>query len=147
MDTLPPLPCYLNGEFTELPKAKISVMDRGFIFGDGVYEVAPVYAGQLFRFDQHMARLERSLAELRIANPLSKAQWTAIAQQLITGYAKSTGEREQDIDHFNPGAHDLERAPDGLRCDVIGCFLDPYIFIVIARELPFIIDRLAERAP
>ena len=100
MDTLPPLPCYLNGEFTELPKAKISVMDRGFIFGDGVYEVAPVYAGQLFRFDQHMARLERSLAELRIANPLSKAQWTAIAQQLITGYAKSTGEREQDIDQL-----------------------------------------------
>ncbi len=100
MDTLPPLPCYLNGEFTELPKAKISVMDRGFIFGDGVYEVAPVYAGQLFRFDQHMARLDRSLAELRIANPLSKAQWEAIARQLITGYAKSTGEREQDIDQL-----------------------------------------------
>lgn len=47
-----PLPCYLNGEFTELPDAKISVMDRGFIFGDGVYEVVPVYGGRLFRFER-----------------------------------------------------------------------------------------------
>lgn len=62
---LPATPCYLNGEFTALKDAKISVMDRGFIFGDGVYEVVPVYAGQAFRFAQHMARLDRSLAELR----------------------------------------------------------------------------------
>ena len=100
MNTLPPLPCYLNGEFTELPNAKISVMDRGFIFGDGVYEVAPVYAGQLFRFDQHMARLDRSLAELRITNPLSKAQWTEVTQQLIATYAKSTGAKTQDTDQL-----------------------------------------------
>jgi len=91
MNTLPPLPCYLNGEFTELPKAKISVMDRGFIFGDGVYEVLPVYAGQPFRFEQHMARLDRSLSELRIKNPLTQAQWADIARQLITAYAHSTG--------------------------------------------------------
>ena len=77
MTTLPTLPCYLNGEFTLLPDAKVSVMDRGFIFGDGVYEVVPVYAGQPFRFTQHMARLERSLAELRLPNPLSSAQWLA----------------------------------------------------------------------
>ena len=49
MNTLPALPCYLNGEYTVLPDAKISVMDRGFIFGDGVYEVVPVYAGRPFR--------------------------------------------------------------------------------------------------
>lgn len=91
MNTLPPLPCYLNGEFTELPKAKISVMDRGFIFGDGVYDVLPVYAGQPFRFEQHMARLDRSLSELRIKNPLTQAQWADIARQLITAYAQSTG--------------------------------------------------------
>ncbi len=100
MHNLPSLPCYLNGEFTELPKAKISVMDRGFIFGDGVYEVAPVHAGQLFRFDQHMARLDRSLAELRIANPLSKAQWTAIARQLIASYAQSIGAKVQDTEQL-----------------------------------------------
>ena len=87
MSTLPPLPCYLNGEYTELPNAKISVMDRGFIFGDGVYEVVPVYAGQPFRFSHHMARLDRSLAELRLANPLSQADWAAMVQRLIADYA------------------------------------------------------------
>lgn len=91
MTTLPSLPCYLNGEFTLLPDAKISVMDRGFIFGDGVYEVVPAYGGCLFRFAQHMARLDRSLAELRIANPLTKAQWVDVAQQLMTTFAASQG--------------------------------------------------------
>ena len=89
MNNLPALPCYLNGAFTLLPDAKISVMDRGFIFGDGVYEVVPVYGGHLFRFAQHMARLDRSLAELRIANPLTHVQWAALANQLIANYAQS----------------------------------------------------------
>ena len=89
MSTLPALPCYLNGTFTLLPDAKISVMDRGFIFGDGVYEVVPVYGGHLFRFAQHMARLDRSLSELRIANPLTHAQWAALARQLIANYVAS----------------------------------------------------------
>ncbi len=87
MNTLPALPCYLNGEFTLLPDAKISVMDRGFIFGDGVYEVLPVYAGKVFRFEQHMQRLSRSLAELRIANPLTSRQWLDIATKIIADCA------------------------------------------------------------
>jgi D-alanine transaminase len=91
MNNLPPLPCYLNGEYTTLPKAKISVMDRGFIFGDGVYEVVPVYGGQLFRFEQHMARLDRSLGELRIKNPLSHEEWAQVAHKLVASYAHSTG--------------------------------------------------------
>ncbi|MDR3371140.1 D-amino acid aminotransferase [Rhodoferax sp.] len=91
MTSLSALPCYLNGEFTTLPHAKISVMDRGFIFGDGVYEVVPVYGGQLFRFEQHMARLERSLKELRIPNPSTRAQWAKVAHKLIADYAHSTG--------------------------------------------------------
>jgi len=94
------LPCYLNGEFTTLPHAKISVMDRGFIFGDGVYEVVPVYGGQLFRFEQHMARLERSLKELRISNPLSRAQWAEVARQLIADYKESTGAGEKKSDQL-----------------------------------------------
>ena len=88
---LPATPCYLNGEFTALKDAKISVMDRGFIFGDGVYEVVPAYAGKLFCFAHHMARLDRSLAELRIANPLTHAEWREIAHKLIAGYAGSAG--------------------------------------------------------
>ena len=85
---LPPLPCYLNGEFTRLPDAKISVMDRGFIFGDGVYEVLPVYAGVPFRFEHHMARLERSLGALRIAPPMSRAEWREVTTKLIAAYAQ-----------------------------------------------------------
>ncbi len=84
---LPATPCYLNGEFIALKDAKISVMDRGFIFGDGVYEVVPSYGGRPFRFAQHMARLDRNLAELRIANPLSHDQWRAVTLKLLADYA------------------------------------------------------------
>lgn len=100
MSTLPSLPCYLNGTFTTLPDAKISVMDRGFIFGDGVYEVVPVYGGKLFRFDQHMARLARSLAELRMVNPLSTSQWTDVILKLVASYADSVGARSDSIDQL-----------------------------------------------
>ncbi len=85
--TLPPYPCYLGaggqGEFTTIDQAKISVMDRGFIFGDGVYEVFVVYDGKPFRLAHHMARLERSLAEMRIKNPHTREQWLDLVEQLI----------------------------------------------------------------
>lgn len=88
---LPAAPCYLNGTYTPLNEAKVSVMDRGFIFGDGIYEVLPVYSSpsglNFFRFSHHMARLERSLAELRIPNPLAREAWRAIANHLIAGRA------------------------------------------------------------
>jgi D-alanine transaminase len=100
MTHLPALPCYLNGEFTQLQNAKISVMDRGFIFGDGVYEVVPVYGGQTFRFAQHMARLERSLVELRIANPLSRAQWALVSARLIAEHAQSAMGDEANADQM-----------------------------------------------
>jgi D-alanine transaminase len=75
--------CFLNGEYKPLAQATVSVLDRGFIFGDGVYEVVPVYARKLFRFDEHMARLGRSLAKLRIANPASREQWLARCRKLV----------------------------------------------------------------
>jgi D-alanine transaminase len=74
---------YLNGVMTPLSEAKIPVLDRGFIFGDGVYEVIPVYAGRMFRPDEHMARLFRSLAAIGIPNPHDKAGWLAIIRQVI----------------------------------------------------------------
>jgi D-alanine transaminase len=88
---LPPLPCYLNGEFTTLREARVSVMDRGFIFGDGIYEVVPVYNGKPFRFDEHLARLDRSLGEIRMQNPKSRSEWRALVQQLIDAYARHAG--------------------------------------------------------
>jgi D-alanine transaminase len=92
---LPDTLCYLNGRFTPLCDARVSVLDRGFIFGDGVYEVLPCYGGVAFRFDQHMARLERSLAELRIRNPLSRSEWWSIAQRLATALRDSLGASHQ----------------------------------------------------
>jgi D-alanine transaminase len=80
---LPDSPCYLNGAFSRVAEAKISVLDRGFIFGDGVYEVVPVYARRLFRFDEHMGRLGRSLTKLRIPNPHSREEWLALCRQLV----------------------------------------------------------------
>lgn len=97
---LPPLPCYLNGDYTVLPEAKVSVMDRGFLLGDGVYEVIPVYGSCLFRFEQHMARLERSLSELRIPNPHTHAQWYAIAERLVQTYARDSSADPEKIEQM-----------------------------------------------
>jgi D-alanine transaminase len=94
----PPLPdtlCYLNGSFLPLNQAKVSVLDRGFVFGDGIYEVVPVYARKLFRFDEHMARLTRSLAKVRIPNPHTPAQWIELIRPLVAALAEKTGAPDQ----------------------------------------------------
>jgi D-alanine transaminase len=79
-----PLPqCYLNGEYVALREARISPLDRGFLFGDSVYEVVPVFGGRLFLFQEHFARLARSLGEIRIENPHDTAGWLVIVEQLI----------------------------------------------------------------
>ncbi len=83
MQSLQDTLCHLNGKLLPLREAKVSVLDRGFIFGDGVYDVVPVYGRHLFRFDEHMARLGRSLAKLRIANPHPRDAWLALARELI----------------------------------------------------------------
>ncbi|MFU1981612.1 D-amino acid aminotransferase [Bordetella hinzii] len=76
---------YLNGEFTRADQAKISVLDRGFIFGDGIYEVVPAYRGKAFRMAEHLNRLERSLAAIRIPMPMDRAALTAVIERLIAG--------------------------------------------------------------
>jgi D-alanine transaminase len=84
-------PCFLNGRVLPLNEAQVSVLDRGFIFGDGIYEVVPVYARRLFRFDEHMARLERSLAKVRIPNPYARAAWLDQVRSLVKAVAEKTG--------------------------------------------------------
>jgi len=74
---------YLNGEFMPLTDAKISVLDRGFIYGDGVYELVPVYAGQPFRMPHHLQRLQRSLDGIGLANPYGAKRWEAMLGDLI----------------------------------------------------------------
>lgn len=74
---------YLNGHYLAPEDAQISVMDRGFLFGDGVYEVLPVFGGRCFRLDEHLDRLDYSLRETGIPQPLTRAQWRAIFDTLI----------------------------------------------------------------
>ncbi|OYY94977.1 MAG: D-amino acid aminotransferase [Hydrogenophilales bacterium 28-61-23] len=74
---------YLNGEFVALEEARVPVMDRGFLFGDGVYEVIPVYGRQPFRLRQHLARLQSSLDGIRLANPHSAVEWENLIGQII----------------------------------------------------------------
>src|SRR6476661_2006391 len=77
---------YLNGAMTPLSEAKIPVLDRGFIFGDGIYEVIPMYARKVFRAKQHMARLFRSLAEIGIPNPHTEEAWLALAAKVAAAH-------------------------------------------------------------
>jgi len=74
---------FLNGKLLPPDEAKVPVLDRGFIFGDGVYEVVPVYSRVPFRLDEHLARLERSLGETQIRNPYARAQWRDHIYRLI----------------------------------------------------------------
>ena len=83
MNPLPDTLCHLNGRMLPLCNAQVSVLDRGFIFGDGIYEVVPVYGRRLFRFDEHMARLSRGLAKLRIPNPHSREAWLTLVRELV----------------------------------------------------------------
>lgn len=87
MVQLPDTLCYLNGDYTPLNQAKVSVLDRGFIFGDGIYDVVPVYGRKLFRFAQHLARLDRNLTKLRIANPHTSDEWLERCRKLIAAHA------------------------------------------------------------
>jgi D-alanine transaminase len=80
---------YLNGKFLPIEEAAVPVLDRGFIFGDGVYEMIPVYSRHAFRLQEHIRRLEQSLAALRIENPHSAHEWEALLLALIE---KNAGE-------------------------------------------------------
>lgn len=74
---------YLNGKLVRLGDARVSVLDRGFIFGDGVYEVVPVYQGAPFLMDRHLARLERSLESARIGTGWTRAQWDELVRDMV----------------------------------------------------------------
>lgn len=77
---------YLNGEWLPLAEARVSVLDRGFMLGDGVYELIPVYQRKPFRLDAHLARLQHSLDGIRLANPLGNAQWREVIGQVVAAH-------------------------------------------------------------
>jgi D-alanine transaminase len=74
--------CYLDGEYLPLAEARISPLDRGFLFADGVYEVVPVHRGRPFRLREHLKRLDDSLRGIRVSNPMDESGWTAMLQRL-----------------------------------------------------------------
>jgi D-alanine transaminase len=78
-----PVIVYLNGEFLPLEEARVPVLDRGFIYGDGVYELIPVYGRRPFRLPHHLARLQRSLDGIRLANPHTPSEWTTLVSELV----------------------------------------------------------------
>ncbi|MHB8744015.1 MAG: D-amino-acid transaminase [Sulfuricaulis sp.] len=87
---MPAIPdVYLNGEFLPPDRARISVFDRGFIFGDGVYEVIPAFGGRLFRLAHHLTRLEASLAAIRLHNPHTSQEWHTIFTRLMAANGTS----------------------------------------------------------
>jgi D-alanine transaminase len=104
--------CWLNGEYLPLTEARISPLDRGFLFADGAYEVVPVHRGRPFRLRQHLERFDRSLAELRIRNPLTLAGWIDVTSALAAAanepellvYMQVTRGMEYGRNHLFPPA-------------------------------------------
>lgn len=82
---------YLNGQYLPLAQAQVPVLDRGYLFADGVYEVAPVYAGKIFALDAHLDRLELSMQAIHLPNPLTRAEW----RQVLNGLVERNGSGEQ----------------------------------------------------
>lgn len=74
---------FLNGDYLPIQDAKVSVLDRGFLFGDGVYEVIPVYGDRIFRFPEHLSRLQDSLSAIEIKNPYTDAEWEDICNRVL----------------------------------------------------------------
>jgi len=103
---------YLNGQFMPLEEARIPVLDRGFIFGDGVYEVIPVYSRHAFRLSDHLRRLQHSLDGIRLVNPHSDAEWTGLVNELI---ARNPGDDQYLYLHITRGVarrdHAFPRPP------------------------------------
>ena len=114
---------YLNGAFMPLAEARIPVLDRGFIFGDGVYELIPVYSRQPFRLSQHLRRLRASLAAIRLDSPHDEAQWQSLIAQLVA---------QQDCDDQSVYIQITRGVPgpgQALRDQVIPADMQPTVFM------------------
>ena len=98
---------YLNGQFMPIDEARIPVLDRGFIFGDGVYEVIPVYSRRAFRLAEHLLRLQHSLGSIRLQNPHSDAEWGRLIGELI---ARNDGEDQYLYLHITRGVAKRDHA-------------------------------------
>ncbi|QFQ87528.1 D-amino-acid transaminase [Paracoccus kondratievae] len=103
---------YLNGDYLPETEAKVSIFDRGFLMGDGVYEVTSVLDGKILEFAGHMARLTRSLAELGMGNPLSEEEWLEAHRQLVARNEVTEGMVYLQVTRGNPGDRDFAYPPE-----------------------------------
>jgi len=111
---------YLNGEFLPLDQAKVPAMDRGFLFGDGVYEVIPVYSRRPFRLAEHLRRLQGSLDGIRLANPHSEAEWTALIGRIV-----AEGETDDQSVYIQ-----VSRGPMAVRNHAFPQLVVPTVFVM-----------------
>ena len=112
--------CYLDGTYQPLTEARISPMDRSFLFGDGAYEVIPVYSRRPFRIAEHIARLGRTLDAVRIPNPHTAAEWDAIVNELV---ARNTWVDQSIYLH-------VSRGPDERRNHAFPAVMRPTVFLM-----------------
>jgi D-alanine transaminase len=123
---------FLNGQYLDKNQAFVSVMDRGFLFSDGVYEVIPVYQKNIFRLSGHLNRLQNSLDAINVDNPYSKTQWQAILERLIE--ANSSDNQSIYIQ--------VTRGVDKIRKHTTGTKLVPTVFVESNDLYPFDFDFL-----
>ncbi|MDH5711754.1 MAG: D-amino acid aminotransferase [Gammaproteobacteria bacterium] len=124
---------YLNGEYLPIEQATVSVLDRGFLFGDGIYEVIPVFGRRPLRVDEHLQRLQNSLSRISLDNPFDNEAWKTIFDQLLE---KNPGEDRAIYMQITRGKHpvrDLKIQPD--KC--------PTIFMMVLQVGAIDVDVLA----
>jgi len=127
---------YLNGLYAPIENAKISVMDRGFLFGDGVYEVIPVFGGKLLRLDEHLARLHNSLNRISLLNPHNDNEWQEIFLNLLK---KNVGDDRAIYLQISRGVYDKR----DLSIRASSSHNPPTVFAMVLQVTPPDIDVLS----
>lgn len=119
---------YLNGQYMPIEKATVSVMDRGFLFGDGVYEVIPVFGGNLLRLEGHLHRLQNSLNRISLPNPYENNRWHELFSDLLT---KNVGEDRAIYLQISRGTYSKRDLSVPSGCDI-----SPTVFIMVLQIVP-----------
>ena len=121
---------YLNGQYLPVEEATVSVMDRGFLFGDGVYEVVPVFGNKMLRIDEHLARLQNSLDRISLSNPHNNSEWASIFSSLLE---KNAGQDRAIYLQISRGAHAKRDLSIPAKTDV---YPRPTVFAMVLQVVP-----------
>jgi D-alanine transaminase len=139
--------CYLNGSYLPLAEARISPLDRGFLFADSVYEVLPAFAGRMFRFREHFDRLKRSLDAIRLASPHTHEEWFALLDELIGRNAAGRTDSDRPQSHAATDMYLYVQVTRGMEYGRNHAFpsgVAPTVF-AMASALPVLTAEIVER--